>query len=420
MASHVRRPICRLLFLLGCLMPTFLLGVWILVRSLPGHRQRFADHLSQRLGLRVELTRFDELRPGMTQLGAVRLFDPESHQLVASVERMAVLRKRGRMLLDATGTIAARDQLPRLWELLHLRILRQKDDIPSLVILTTRELVLRGREGDVTLRSVRAGLERTAAGPKSTWRFVFPGSSDLARIDVMRDCQSEHPVTRFALNTGTTPLPCSLLEPFCPPLRQLGPQAVFQGRMWTQRSADGWDGELSGHLGRIDLARLVSQASTHRLTGHASMTLEELRFRGSQIESARGTLSAGPGEVGKSLLDAAVQILGLIPSGALPSERPTTVPYGCVNLAFVIDAAGLTLYGQCPDVTDGTVMAGNHGPLLQQPRHQPIPVVSFVRALVPQQAVQVPATQETVSLLRVLPLPPLMTRAHETSRTGFE
>lgn len=420
MARQLRRPLCRLLFVLLCVLPTLWICAWILVRNGPGQAQRFAQALSARIGLRVELADLRYPRPGVTEVNALKLLDPESHQVVARVERLTVAGQEDRMLLDAWGTVVARDQLPRLWELLHQRVLRQTDELPDTVTLASRELTLRDPQGDVVLRAVGGQLERIDAGPKSTWRFSMPKSSELVHLALTRDRRPDRPVTRLDLVTGTTALPCSMFRAFCPALSELGQRSTFRGNLWTQRSANGWEGEIAGEVAEIDLEPFVGQRSIHQLSGRAHVKLEELRFAGSRIEKARGTIVAGPGDVSASLLNAAVRAMELVPAGQLPASDDSTIAYRSLDMRFLIDASGLTLHGTCGEPGSGVVMVDSQGPLLMQPRQPTMPVVNLVRALVPDRQLQVPATRQTVSLLRVLPIPPLSARIDGAVGRSFD
>ena len=117
--------------------------------------------------------------------------------------------------------------------------------------------------------------------------------------------------------------------------------------------------------------------------------------------------AAGPGTASRSLLHTVTRVLNLVGRDdfAVPDARP--LDYKDLQLGFEINTSGLTLLGHCENVEPGTIMTDTHGSLLRQPQRQPIPVVRLIRALVPNQDVLVPATQQTESLLRVLPLPPL-------------
>lgn len=406
-----QRPVCRTLFLLCCVAPTLGIAGWSLLSLRPGNARRFADRLSVRTGLHVELDRYEQLRPRASRLTGLRLIEPESRQPIAHCDRVGMVRGNGRILVSAEGTEIQRDQLLGLWDLFHDRVLRQTDDLPSAIHVLCRQLTLRGRDHVTVLKQVRGELEQIAAGPKATWRFRLADSTEPVEVAITRDHRHDRPTTRFVLDTGPTPLPCSLFHPFSTFFRSLGSDTTFQGHVWTQRTAEGWEGEVTGRLSGVELAELLGRTSRHRLTGPATVLVRQVHFRGGQIDFASGSVTAGPGQVSGSLVAAVVEVLGLSATSKPLAADDARLPYRSLEFGFAVESTGLTLYGLCRGEPEGTIMADSQGPVLGQPAQQPVPVVSLVRALVPQHRLQVPAARETLTLLRLLPLPRVATRS---------
>ena len=421
MRLRSQRPIFRALFLLCCVVPTLTIGAWSLQRLRPGYAQRYADELAVRLGLRVELAGLTHPRPGTSRLEGIRLIDPETGQPIASADRVTIVRGNRRMLVIMDGAAVQRDRLDRIWELTHDRILRQTDDMPFDSRVQCNQLLVRDAKDSVVLKGVTIDVEHVATDPKATWRFRLADTAEPIQVSVLRSQRSDNLLTRFELDTESTPLPCSLMRPFSEIFQSLGDQTVFQGHIWAEHSASGWDGELAGHLSGIDLAGLVGSTSTHQLTGLATAVVQSMRFKRSQVQSARGTVSAGPGTISGSFLNAAVRVLGLSSSTKSPPLPQTQLPYRQMDLGFVIESSGLSLYGLCPsDEGVGTVLvlADTQRTRIGQPAERSVPVVNLVRTLVPERQLLVPAARETLSLLRMLPLPPAMASRREigTSR----
>lgn len=409
MSPSFQRNICRSLFFVCCVLPTTLVVAWVLVRNRPGRVPRYMTNMSQRLGLHVHLTGVAHPRPGVTKLTGLQLVDPETKQLIAQSDQVTMVCRSGMVRLTMEEFVVERDQIKRLMEWYRDRILRQTLDFPSPVLVFSRSLVLRDENGDSKFSSVRGEWDRIANGPKATWDFKLAGqqSTEPLQITYARDCRTHAPTTHFSLDTRDTPLPCSLLAPLLPVMRPLNAQATFQGQVWAAHASQGWKGLAVGRLSGIELDRVVPPNSLHELTGTAEVTIRELRFRGSKVTRAIGSISAGPGTASRSLLHTVTRVLNLVgrDESALLDARP--LEYKDLQLGFQIDTTGLILLGHCENVEAGTIMTDTHGSLLRQPQRQPIPVVRLIRALVPNQNVLVPATQETESLLRVLPLPPL-------------
>ncbi|HYW79269.1 MAG TPA: hypothetical protein VE890_06805, partial [Thermoguttaceae bacterium] len=108
--------------------------------------------------------------------------------------------------------------------------------------------------------------------------------------------------------------------------------------------------------------------------------------------------------ISRSLIDAAVEQLGLV-RGAESRTPGELVPYEQLALDFLIDAEGLRLQGRSAIGGQGTVLVDSYSRLLSAYDPYPRPVVTLLRALVPQSQVQVPASRQTDWLMRYLPLP---------------
>src|SRR5690606_2484174 len=70
---------------------------------------------------------------------------------------------------------------------------------------------------------------------------------------------------------------------------------------------------------------------------------------------------------------------------------------------FQLSPAGLVVQGCCSQAAPGAVLIDDRHMLLGQPRRQPQPVVSLIRALAHPGAA-VPARRETAWLLEILPV----------------
>ena len=327
-----QRTVCRGVFLLCCLTPTLAVFTHSLLAVGRRHapierdlvnRQTFQDGLGARLGVRIQLDGQTHPRPGTTLLQRVRLVDPDSGRVLATLRQVHVSWGNGRMSATVGEAAVERRQLPRLWELFHHRVLQQADDLPLAVTVHCRQLSLLDPGGATPLKQVRGELERTEIGPRATWRFGMADAAQVAEVTVTRSQHGDDGVTRLQLDSGDTPLPCQLFHPLSERFQALGPHAAFQGRVWAAQSTRGWDGELAGRLSGIDLASLLGRTCAHRMTGPAVAILQTMRFQANQISYASGQISAGPGQIDGTLLRAAVEVLGLQPGRDAAAAGPT-------------------------------------------------------------------------------------------------
>ena len=187
-------------------------------------------------------------------------------------------------------------------------------------------------------------------------------------------------------------------------MAHLGPHCRFRGALRATETAAGWEGEVAGRLQSVELDDLVSGQFPHRLSGHAELIVERLRFRSGRIDQATGVLSAGPGLAGRSLFKSASDGLGLVPAGEIKTLGQL-VPYEQLALAFSFDEHGLAIRGQCGEPAPGGILCDRTGALMLEPERASQPIINLVRTLVPSNDTQVPITRESDTLLRLLPLP---------------
>ena len=81
------------------------------------------------------------------------------------------------------------------------------------------------------------------------------------------------------------------------------------------------------------------------------------------------------------------------------------IHYDQLAAGFLLNADGVTIHGDASPVVQGALLVDQRGPLLVEPAFQPLSTTVFVRALVPDSNVQVPATRQTDWLIGRLPLP---------------
>ena len=441
--DNTRRRICRAVFLLLCVVPTAGVSVWCARRHLPGVAAAEAQRLERELGLGVSLAGLRYLRPGRVLYEGLELADPETGRPLLRCRALEADwqqftdregRPRASLVLIASQPeieaaaahpqVGARQVGAPLGELLD-RVLRRATILRMVpggsrtdVRLAAGQLTLRAADGSQTLSGLRGSIESFAGGTQAEASFRLAGieTPQPIRIRIVRNRQITPPATGFELDTGGGAVPCGLLAVGLPLLERLGPRSRLRGYIWASQTGDnqtstGWEGEFAGQVYDVDLDDLVTGHFPHKLGGVAQVTVQSARFRRQRLEEASGTLVAGPGVISRSLIDAAVEQLGLV-RGVEPQTPGELVPYEQLAAGFLIDARGLRLQGGCSGaghrseaLVAGTILADRQGPLLGEPVVQPQPVVALVRTLVPASQHQVPATRQTDWLIGHLPVP---------------
>jgi hypothetical protein len=224
------------------------------------------------------------------------------------------------------------------------------------------------------------------------------------RLRIERNRQVTPPRNRVELDTGGAEVPCRLLSLGLAELAALGPSSRFCGMVRVDQTSEGWEGDARAQLLGVDFDGLVSERFPHKLSGMADIQVTRAHFSRGRLEEAAGTIAAGPGVVGQSLLDAAALRLRM----SRPSDSaavPDLLPYTQLVLAFSLDGRGLRLEGRCESAGPAALMADGRTWLLRSESAEPLPVVALIQTLVPDNEIQVPATRQTDWLARRLPVP---------------
>lgn len=410
-----RRRICLVAFLLFCLLPTTLVLAWGLVRRTSWHAATEADRLSSLCGLNVSFSGIRYVRPGQAVYEGVVLADPETGGKVLQcpqLEASWTLSPSGKASSRPTLTVTAwqaevfLDPLVGQVERLVERLLIRRPDTEAAVQITAREVLLRTRDGSQPLADVQGKTEFESGMSMAEFRFrwgVNQGNPMLVRV--LRNRQAVPPATGFEFDTADAALPCSVLAVAFPGVEKAGPRSQFRGYCWANDTSDGWAGEVkNGQLTDVDLESFLGDRFSHRLSGLAQINLTSARFRHGRIEELNGEITAGPGMASQSLIQAAVERLGMTaapPQGATPASQR----YERLSSLFYLDSRGLWLRGRCDTASGQAILMDRGNLLLGEPATQPQPIGAVVQALVSPGGIQVPATRQAAWLIRRLPLP---------------
>jgi hypothetical protein len=409
MLQRTRRTICRGAFFALVVCPTLGILGWGASHHLPGRIEEHRRELESLLGVQVELESLSHPRPNVTLYGPMRLVDPDSGRLLVSMRQVEVVRREEMVTLTASQPQIDTAALVRLWELIDAALRRQAIGQPPALRLAANEMTLQGGGEAQTFVQVSARLDSTPQGASAGARLLMAGgaASEPIRLVLARSRAQGHAATRLELHSGATHASGRSASPLVPALDRLGPDARFRGSIWLARGPDGWRGEMTGHLARIDLERLVSEQFPHKLSGRADVTIQKAVLRGGRLEQLTASVAAGPGVAGRSLVEAAVEQLGM---AMRPDRQPSDDYFSYTQLALACDMreGRLSLRGAAEGPVAGGVLVDRFGTLLSEPSEQPLSVAALVRTLVPQSEVLVPATREADRLLPYLPGPELV------------
>ena len=421
--DRTRRRICLAAFVLLGVMPALLASGWCVSRHLPGRAETEAEQLSRQLGLDVKLGGLKYLRPGAALYENLEISDPETGKPIFRCRALEEVAKRqtgqqgqsrAAVLLSVSQPQVEAASLPRVWQCLERMLEGSSARLDADLQFSATELTLCAAGESQTLTGVAGLIEALPGGTSAQLHFRLVGADtpEPARIRLVRNRQVSPPRSGFELYTGDGELPCNVLAMGLAELKPLGPRCRFRGYIWANETPDGWEGEVTGQLAELDLGNLVSDHFPHHLSGIGAATIQRARFRHGRLEEGAVVLVAGPGTIDRSLLVAAVTRLGLVAAPALSAQLAADgqtdgdrVRYDELALSATLDVEGLRLHGRCAAAEPGTILSDGRGRLLGEPLREMQTVAALVQTLVPQSAVQVPASRQTDWLLRHLPVP---------------
>ncbi|MEX2185335.1 MAG: hypothetical protein WD875_01015 [Pirellulales bacterium] len=418
-----RRMICRIAFLALCVAPTVAVLAWAASANSSNRATEAEAELAAVLELAVSVDDVAYPRPGVAVYTGVVLSDGETRRVVAEIERLERMQtSEGTTLVVPHAEVDAA-QLDRLWNVVDrlLRVGRATQRAP--LRLSIERLTLHGDDaGDsITLSRVGGQLVCDDEASRAGLRFSLPEnqSSEPVQLVVRRSRDVDPLATRLELRTGGAPLPLAAARGVFPALKHLGDRAEFTGQLWASHSGgESWSGELAGRLRRVDMDALVARQFPHKLSGEAEITLQRLAFADGRLSRLVGRFEAGPGVVGRTLIDAAVDALGM--RAANGTKNTSTdgggdfLKYERLAMTFDVDGEHAAIAGACPstaaeanasDTGALCVIRDAFGPLLFGAERQPQPALGLVRLLVPPSDLHVPATRETDWLLQRMPMP---------------
>lgn len=241
-----QRRVCRIVFVVGCLLPTICVVIATARVWLPSYASQWEQPLGQLLDCRATMDHFDMPRPGIVRCERVVLADAEtnapwavlhgvSHEVSQGRSCMAIARAE--IVGGAAVEIGARVE----------RLLRGNES--SDVAVTVGSLVVASKSQSLTLRNIRLQIKRGVAG--SQLQLWSPDSADGIRLLVSRNRQIDPPATQVVLQTGPNAIPCELLLGW-DRFEELGQAAAFRGRMELFATRESHRGSISGCFTHLD------------------------------------------------------------------------------------------------------------------------------------------------------------------------
>ena len=399
-----RTRICRLVFGLSCVLPTLCIAGAAVVRNSAPYQtallRAWETQLEAQLGMDVRVKELEDALGPYPVLMGVELLDPESHECLARAQSVKVVIGPQGVAAIVGPAEVQQQRLQRLMTLLHEHVLVRARGQQPLVQWQAEQVTLTDGEHAESLLNVFGALDACPEGAEAfcEFRATTMPEDQCVRLRWVRNRQVSPHATGWEVHVPASGIPCALAWGWFPSLQALGTDCVFQGSAWSEQRGTSWETELSGQFRQVDLDQCVTRSYRHKLSGWATVTFNELRFRDDRVVTAEGRLHSEGGVVGKSLLEKAVQVWNL---DCTPHQDDAQyLAYEQLTLDFTLQASGLTL-----GAPESAVMSDKVGPVVRLRDNQPRSATSLVQLLAPPSTLQVPATRETANLIRMLPLP---------------
>jgi hypothetical protein len=410
-------------------LPTAFVAAWAWRINRPGHVRDVEVELGRQIGMQVTLDAVHYPQPGVVFYRGIviRSEEPRGKALaeVLRAEQIRLQRVDHDLIVELAGprlrSESARQAIARIGETFErsARIPFERINFTA----PTCAFDVGPDEPRLAVKELAGEFAVDGMMPNVKLAFRMPGQGSgvetRCEMSLSRDRRSEPFATTLVFKTlEGPPLSARLLNVFFNADSWLGADAGVSGTLTLRQvGAKDWTIAFQGELIDVDLSHLVSQRfPRHRLAGRSRIEIAHAQWgerpaQGSGWVEIQGTLRAGPGTIGTTLVEALAAEMKFRPSTRIASldPRKTELDFRSLGFSFEIRPNGeIQIAGAlgeefAPDV----VLAGATAALLSAPRGA-ASVHGLIKTLFPtaasERATLVPLTAESQVLL-ALPVP---------------
>lgn len=387
--EKTQRRLCRLLFFLGCVLPTLAVAGFTADRWRPSFTERLLQSAGERLGAEIACQSVSTPRPGVYELRDVSLSEPTTGRDFLTCRYLRVTP------VDHGARVAAEGVS-----------LRRPADAWLLRAIGSN-VVANGEIDSLTIDSQRvakASFTLGASNGKRQLKFKTPeGASVEAALDGA--------VCRVEANTASLALPAAWLStPFSRLLS--GGEATFSGTVTASVPVDGAPstGEAAGQLTAKSLQLHGLQAA------HGEVVIDDLHWSEGRVDQLTGRVDLRDGRLSRPVVYGMCRWLAMEPFDTLEERYADPAQHAWFDFTQLacdveLDAEGLVLVAGCGQV-DGAPRGGavahavlehNGQALLREPLQRPLPAQRLVQAWFPDDPAELPATPAAIEMARTLP-----------------
>jgi hypothetical protein len=420
-----QRRVCRMAFVVGALVPTLLTLVWAAHSLRPWREADWQRTLSQQLHVHSSVDHITSPRPGIDQLTNVRLADLRSELPLAALDEVRAQWLDSRLVLVAGELQVEVNSFPALGSTLAASM--SAGNLPEVELQADRLIIVGRLQQTFSLHSLRMVSQLQEGRSRHLiLQAMLPPTEQGGAGQPLRLVVEQHgKLIKTTLHTGAAQLPSWLLPELLPSVAHCE-GTTFSGSMQLEADQGKTSGSLRGRLAGLKLSEWLGVDSPHALHGTAHVGIDQLVWRDGRIVSARGTLKASRGAVGRSLLVDAVKRFYCLPgaSAALEGSPVESLqPFDELACEFHLGSEGISLTGKCVSTSDaeqGCLLAVDGRSLLLEPPYANLPVALVVQVFSQPASSWLPASREAHDMAGTLPLPNTATHSSKEKEVAVQ
>jgi len=383
MQESTQRNLCRLGFVVLALIPTILTISWSLWCMTPFSQMLtksvWETHLTRTIGVSVQIDQICVIAPNRYRIRGLQLTHPETGKAIGNLERLE-LADSGEggcdaWLVKVNGGHLSLDSLRYLVTQLHERCLCQPQQNYPRVSFVADDINIADGE-TILLRSIHwesqfdGSREQSILRCTASWK-PFPDETNSINNAVINNgvlktvqpltliANRQHsivePMTTWRVNSAGYSIPVALLSSLYGQPLAFGPNATVRGDFESKQTRYDWDLLISSIKVSDVKWDQVTAALPFRLLGSGGVTIEQAYIYNGQVHNADAIIELRNGSISRAWLansqqDLSIRILEEVFTGAI-----TMVPFEAMKARLTMDATGLEIRGEVPDVQGNVI-----------------------------------------------------------------
>ena len=412
-----RRLVCRIAFLLSCMLPTILVGYWVLH---PTTSSDWEQRIQADLGLAVKIGRVETPRAGITELHNVQLLD-DHEKTVGRVPKISVSRNNGNEVSISSGLELTSTSLAMLLQRLQARLSKSSRQHSTwhlktgdtIIAIPDQEL---SSDATIGLSQAEVLINSSDRGSYCLLRFKFSEQSanQCVEFRLVRDDDVQRAGDYLIFKTFENIVPIWMLNGLGTDRFSFGRHAAFQGIVQLERRFGQWSGNVKGSVLEVDMSQFNTVIGSN-ISGTCRADILNLAIESDRIAQAELHVTSKEGELKPELLKA----IGTLPNIEIQEaiDPKSNVHYYDLAIRMRLQDGSFTLF---PAKESGLLLEGEHSALLRLDPAKPsqVDLEHLARTLVEPDSPAGLVDNKIVNFLANFNLPPISRSAQATKNSN--